>query len=294
MRLVDHLNYRFLRALAAFFSLLPRTLATAFGSLLGQLAMLALPKRARLCRANLRRAGFDERLCPRVFRHLGRMAIALLRSYHTDIDRLVRQVEVHGFEHYRQARRQSERVLLVTAHLGNWEVLPPVHVHLAGRGMRIVVRAVEQPGVNRFVEEIRSRNGIGIVDKSRGLRAMIKVLRAGEDLGVLIDQKVRPGLGVSVPFFGEMLPSVPVASVLARATGALIQPVFTGVLPDGRSRIDYLPAFPPSGDDAADTARLNSLLEEYIRRYPEQWFWVHDRWKYAEPMVDVQSRPASQ
>ncbi len=294
MRLIDHLTYRLLRLLALVFSVLPRPLAMALGALLGQLTMLAYPKRARLCRANLRRAGFDGRLCPRVFRHLGRMAITLLRSYHAGIDRLMRQVDVHGFEHYRQARERSGRVVLVTAHLGNWEVLPPVHVHLAGRGMRIVVRAVEQPGVNRFVEEIRSRNNIGIVDKSRGLRAMIKVLRAGEDLGVLIDQKVRPGLGVPVPFFGELVPAVPVASVLARATGALIQPVFTGVLPDGRSRIDYLPAFAPSGDDAADTARIHGLLEDYIRRYPEQWFWVHDRWKYAEPLPGDQNSPASQ
>jgi len=290
----DLLVYTAMRGLSLLLSLLPENLAMAFGSLLGQAACLLLPGRARLCRANLERAGLSATLVSGVFRHLGRMAISSLRLQRMTIDQVMARVEAVGLHNYHAARQLSERVLVVTAHMGFWEILPPVHVHLTGRPVSIVVRALENAGLDRFVEEGRARFGISILEKSGGLRPMIKALRREQDLGVLIDQKVRPGLGVPVSFFGEVMPAVPVASVVARAAGAVILPVLTTVQPDGRHRIDYFEPFLPSGDDTADTQRLTTLLEQEIRRCPEQWFWVHDRWKWAGYDVQAGQKPASQ
>ncbi|GAB4184975.1 MAG: lysophospholipid acyltransferase family protein [Geothermobacteraceae bacterium] len=290
----DLLVYTAMRGLSLLLALLPENMVMAFGSLLGQVACLLLPGRVRLCRRNLERAGFSPNLAETVFRHLGRMAMASLRLQRLGIEQVMARVGVVGMHNYHAARQLSERVLVVSAHMGFWEMPASVHAHLTGRPVSVVVRALENAGLDRFVEEGRARFGVSILEKSDGLRPMIRALRQGHDLGVMIDQKVRPSLGVPVRFFGEVMPAVPVASVVARAAGAVILPVLTTVQPDGRHRIDYFEPFLPSGDDTADTQRLTALLEEEIRRCPEQWFWVHDRWKWAGYDVQAGQKPASQ
>ncbi|PNU18839.1 hypothetical protein C2E25_15480 [Geothermobacter hydrogeniphilus] len=292
---MDTVVYYSLRSLARLLYLFPESWSLRLGELLGSLAGRLVPKRMALCRANLRLAGLDEALSGAVFRFLGRNLVAILRLACSDPGHDADKVVVEGFESYLEARKRCGRVILITAHLGNWEKLARLQRRHSGHPLQVVGRSLDQRGADRFLRELRQRGGFTVLEKSRGVRAMLKALRQGNDLGLLIDQRVAPHMGIWVPFFGAPVSAVPVVSLLAKASGAAIVPVFTGIDAAGQERIHYLPELVQTGDEVAETKELNRLIETHIRRYPEQWFWLHNRWREKDlDQVDSKGRRAAE
>jgi KDO2-lipid IV(A) lauroyltransferase len=202
-----------------------------------------------------------------------------------------RFIRSEGLEHYLAARDRGKGVLVLTGHLGAWELSSFYH-SLAGYPMGMVIRRLDNPLVDRMVNRIRCRHGNGVLHKDDFARGLLAAMRAGETVGILMDTNMTPPQGLFVPFFGV---SACTASGLARValkTGAAVLP---GFLLWEESERQYVLHFYPelaladTGDSEADTAdntaRFTSVLEDAIRQYPSQWLWMHRRWK-TRPIGD--------
>ncbi len=274
---------------------LPRPEARAIGILLGLAVYRLHPRLRRVGLRNLRLA-FPEktdrqrrRLLRRVFASLGRQLaeFCLFPRYTRDN---VGQVAVYeGFENYDAARRQRKGVLFLTAHLGAWELGSFVH-SVYGHPLRIVVRALDNPALDRLVTRYRTLHGNSTFEKQDFARGLLAAMKAGETVGLLMDQNMTPPQGVFVDFFG--LPAC-TASGLARValhTGAAVVPAFTiwdEVLRKYRVHFDTPVTLVRTGNEEADivanTAAFTKVIEDFVRRYPDQWLWVHRRWKTRPP-----------
>ncbi|MGI9103607.1 MAG: lysophospholipid acyltransferase family protein [Terriglobales bacterium] len=194
-----------------------------------------------------------------------------------------------GFENYDTAHRRGKGVLFLTAHLGGWEIGSFVH-SLHGHPLRIVVRALDNPYLNALVERYRTLHGNSTFDKQDFARGLLSAMKAGETVGLLMDQNMTPPAGVFVNFFGVPACTASGIARVALRTEAAVVPAFTiwdSVL--RKYRITFAPALnlEKTGDDEGDviaaTQQFNNVLEEYVRRYPDQWLWVHRRWKTRPP-----------
>ena len=200
-----------------------------------------------------------------------------------------RFIRYEGLEHYLAARDRGQGVLVLTGHLGAWELSSFYH-SLAGYPMGMVIRRLDNPLVDRMVNRIRCQHGNRVLHKDDFARGLLAAMRAGETVGILMDTNMTPPQGLFVPFFG--IPAC-TASGLARValkTGAAVLP---GFLLWEESERQYVLHFYPevalakAGDAEADaaenTAHFNAVLEDLIRQYPSQWLWMHRRWKTRPP-----------
>ncbi len=270
---------------------LPRPLARAIAILLGLAVYRLHPRLRRVGQRNLRLA-FPEKserqrrnILRGVFVSLGRQLaeFCLFPGYTREN---VGQVAVYqGFENYEAARRQGKGVLFLTAHLGAWELGSFAH-SVYGHPLRIVVRALDNPALDRLVNGYRTLHGNATFEKQDFARGLLAAMKAGETVGLLMDQNMTPPQGVFVEFFG--LPAC-TASGLARValhTGAAVVPAFTiwdEVLRKYRVHFDPALTLIRTSDEEADivanTAAFTKVIEDFVRRYPDQWLWVHRRWK---------------
>lgn len=189
------------------------------------------------------------------------------------------------FENYAAARRRGKGVLLMTAHLGGWELGSFFH-SLMGDPIREVVRELDNPYLNRMVEHYRTLYGNTTFPKGDFARGLLSAMRAGETVGVLMDTNMTPPQGVFVDYFG--LPACTASGVarVALRTDAAVVPAFTAWDPEIRKyRVRFEPAVQlvRTGDDESDavanTGTFTKIIERYAREYPDQWLWVHRRWK---------------
>jgi KDO2-lipid IV(A) lauroyltransferase len=176
-------------------------------------------------------------------------------------------------------------VFILSAHVGFWELVPPV-VALYRGPMSIVVRPADNPHLDRELCALRERFGNEVVPKRGAARRILERLRAGGRVGILIDQRVQPKEGIEVPFFGRPALTSPILARLSLRTGAAVVPVAAFPEPHGRYRLIARPAIlPPEGatDDEATVAALTrrylEVAEEDIREHPAQWLWMHRRWR---------------
>ena len=230
--------------------------------------------------------GEQERkmICRNTFSHLARVALELPYVHKmaaTDIERFVTFV---GTEHLREALQEGRGALVLTSHFGNWEMMA-VAFSLVHYPVHLVVRLLDNPTLDRLVNGIRSRGGNQMIPKKGSVRKVLRLLRQGEAIGLLIDQNVDWYDGVFVPFFKEIACTNKALSVLALRTNAPVVPAYNVRQPDGRYKVIFEPEVKliRTGDTTRDieenTARFNRILEGYIRLHPEQWFWLHQRWK---------------
>jgi Kdo2-lipid IVA lauroyltransferase/acyltransferase len=291
VRLRQRLEYAPVWLLVRVLGALPRPLARATGIILAWLVYL-LHVRLRIVGERNLAIAFPEksgrerrRILRRLFTGLGRqLAEFCLFPYYTQEN--VARVAVHdGIENYEAARARGKGVLFLTGHVGGWEIGSFVH-SIVGYPMQIVVRELDNPYVNELVTRYRCLHGNKVVDKDEFARGLLAAMRNGETVGILMDTNMTPPQGVFVDFFG--MPAC-TASGLARValkTGAAVVPGFTLWDPQlGRYRVQLLPALEliRTGNDEADvvanTELFTKIIERYARRYPEQWLWVHRRWK---------------
>ena len=277
--------------LVRFLGMLPRGLARGLGATIGEIAYLGLSRLRRVGMRNLELAfpqssrSSREQILKQVYRNLGYLLaeFCLMRGYTRE--RANQWIRYEGLENYLAARDRGKGVLVLTGHLGAWELSSFYH-SLMGYPMGMIIRRLDNPLVDRFVNRIRCLYGNRVIHKDDFARGLIASMRAGETVGILMDTNMTPPQGVFVPFFGvEACTASGMARVAAR-TGAAVVP---GFLLWEKSEQRYVLRFGEelpvvsTGDAEADalenTAAFTAVIESYIRRYPEQWLWMHRRWK---------------
>jgi Kdo2-lipid IVA lauroyltransferase/acyltransferase len=270
---------------------LPRPLARGVGILIGRLVYRVHPRLRRVGLRNLEIAFPEKSLKQRrkilrgVYVSLGRLlGEACLFPRYTPGN--ASQVAVYqGFENFEAAEKRGKGVLLLTGHFGGWEIGSFFH-SLQGHPMQIVVRPLDNPYVDALVTRYRGLHGNSMIEKDGFARGLIAAMRKNETVGILMDTNMTPPQGVFVDFFGIPACSASGVARVALHTGATVVPAFTIWDPELRKyrvEFDRPVELVRSGDDEADaianTARFTKVIEEYVRRYPDQWLWVHRRWK---------------
>jgi KDO2-lipid IV(A) lauroyltransferase len=193
------------------------------------------------------------------------------------------QIQVDGLEHVDAALARHGRALMLTAHLGNWELLTLAPA-LTGYPLTVVARALDSRALDAWADRLRRTAGVEVVDKRDALRPALAALRRGRLVGVLLDQNASRREGVFVPFFGRPASTSRAVAVLALRTQTPILPAFTRRLVPGRHQIVVHPplALPVPTDREvvqALTARCTEAIEAAVRATPDQWLWAHDRWR---------------
>ena len=273
---------------------LPPRAGRALGRAAGRLACRMDRRHRDIARRNLERAfgssmtpAARDRLVSDVFAHFGTVAVDCLmmgRLGPKDIDR---RVEYEGVDHLRKAFLKGKGVLVFSGHFGNWEMVALMQGWL-GYPMAMVTRPLDNPYLERLLREGRTASGNEVIHKRDAMRGILRAIRNGWCVALVIDQDTRGADHVFVDFFGTPAATTPALALLALKTGAPIVPVFGVPLPDGRYRITYLPEVEAAriaeGLDRrtavrAITQACTAIIEDQIRRYPEGWLWMHRRWK---------------
>jgi Kdo2-lipid IVA lauroyltransferase/acyltransferase len=291
MKLRHQLEYAPVWLLVHGIGVLPRPLARMVGILLGYKMYFLLPRLRRVGMRNLEIAfpGRSKRerkkILRGVYRSLGRQLAEFCLFPRYTRENTKNLFSYDGFENYEAAHASGKGIFYLTAHLGAWEVSSFVH-SLYGHPMHIIVRALDNPYVQRLVERYRSLHGNRTHDKDDFARGLIEAMRKGEGVGVLMDTNMTPPQGLFVDFFGTPACTASGVARVALRTGAAVVPAFMiwdSVL--SRYRLHFEPALElvRTGDDEADaianTARFTKAIEDIVRRFPDQWLWVHRRWK---------------
>ena len=281
-------EYVLYRVLSATVRLLPRRWSLVLGSGLGRLCHGLFFKRRHLAEDNMHRAmpELDSRdirtKVHEMFKHLGIVSMDLLnlKKLHAEPD-ISRYFEIDGLDQLRRAYDDGKGVLLVTAHLGFWEA-GTIFLPKLGFPTAFIAKRMKNPRMDEFLMRTREMSGGEIIDARRGARRIVKALHEGKVVCVLPDQDNRDGEVIN--FFGRPARTTTMVAQLALKTGAPIVHGFTLRTPDNRyyNWIEKpISAESFTGPDAATrlTEHINRVIETAIRRQPEQWFWLHNRWR---------------
>jgi len=270
---------------------LPRSVARAAGAAVSRVAYAALGRLRRVGLRNLELAFPGMPATERVhilrteYRNLGWLLAEFCQMSGYTREYASRFIRYEGLDNYLAARDRGKGVLVLTGHLGAWELSSFYH-SLAGYPMGMVIRRLDNPLVDRMVNRIRCRHGNRVLHKDDFARGLLAAMRAGETVGILMDTNMTPPQGVFVPFFGVPACAASGLARVALKTGAAVVPGF--LLWEEAERQYVLHFYPEvalvnTGDAEADTventARFTAVLEEAIRQYPGQWLWMHRRWK---------------
>src|SRR4051812_8588521 len=291
----QRLEYALVWAIIKVVGLLPRPLARFFGISLAWTIYLLHGRLRKVGLHNLAMALPEKshrehrRILRGVFTSLGRQLgeVCLFPRYTRE--NVNRVVVYDGFENYERAVARGKGVLFLTAHFGGWELSAFVH-SLHGHWMHVVVRNLDNVYIDRLIHRYRSMHGNTTVNKDNFVRGLLAAMKAGEEVGILMDTNMTPPQGVFVNFFGIPACTASGLARIALRTDAAVVPGFTiwdPVLRKYRLRFDPAVNLVRTGDDEKDivtnTQIFTKITEDYVRRYPDQWLWVHRRWKTRPP-----------
>ena len=291
----ERLEYAFAWLLLKFLGSLPRPIARACGALIAKSLFLMRPPLRRAAQFNLRLA-FPElpepardAILKRMVRNVGWMAAEFARLPRYTRENIEEAMILDGFENFAAAKRRGKGVLFLTGHMGAWELKPFAHA-LYSEPIYFLVRPIDNRRVDALVTRYRGLSGNRPINKNESARNVLRILRDGGVIGVLADQNAVLAESVFVDFFGIPAATTSGIARLARRTGAAVVPVYsywdTGLR---KYRLRYDPALDltPTDDEQEDirsySARFNQAIEDYVRRFPDQWLWVHRRWKTRPP-----------
>lgn len=267
----------------------PRAAAERLARLYAALLDRAVPRLRRVAMRNLaltmpeKSEAERRRIADGVFRSIARLLLAVARFPSINRDNVSDWIRYEGYEHFDQALARGRGVLFATAHLGNWELSAFAHALLAAP-MHVLVRPLDNPRIDRLIAELRALSGNHLIEKKDSARTILKALAANQAVGILVDQNAAVEEGVFVDFFGVPACAGTGFVRLAARSGAAVIPGFA--LWSEAERRYVLRFYPPleiTGCAEEDTRRLHRQLEEVIREYPDQWLWIHRRWKTRPP-----------
>ena len=261
------------------------------GSGLGSFLYLALKKRRRIALENLQIAFGDEmsaderaQICRESFRQIGKTAIEFLRFPQLTFENIWDEVTVEGKEHLIGALNQGKGAIVFLPHFGNWELLALVYGALIPDRAKAIAFPLKNRHLNALVSQYRERLSLKLITRRQAVRETLRALKGGYAVGFFADQNAGRE-GVFVDFFGKPASAVRGPATLALKTGAPLLLSMDIRQSDDRHHVIITPAIDLeiSGDLEQDvqtnTAHILKILETYIRQYPDQWLWTHNRWK---------------
>jgi len=291
----ESIEYASAWILLKFLGCLPRTTARAMGVLVAKALFSIRPPLQRAAEFNLRLAfpELPERarrvILNRMVCNLGWMAAEFARLPHYTRGNIEKTILLDGFENFAAAERAGKGVLFLTGHMGAWELGPFAHALCSGP-VHFFVRPIDNSRVDALVNRYRCASGNQPIKKNESARAALRILHHGGVVGVLADQNTVPAEAVFADFFGIPAATSSGIARLARRTGAAVVPAYTYWDQQiGKYRLRYEPALElaVTDDEQSDirnySARFNEVIEDYVRRFPDQWLWVHRRWKTRPP-----------
>jgi Kdo2-lipid IVA lauroyltransferase/acyltransferase len=292
--LESRLVYLLARMVIGFFRVIPRRTAVAVLDLLGALAWRLDRRHRKIALVNLRIAFPDlsdpERsaIGRRSFQNAAQNVLEVSRLRTLDsgnIDRIATYHPESGINNFEAARARGRPILYITGHFGAWELLPAAHA-LNGHPLSFITRPLDNPFLDRFLNERRTTGGNEVISKRRATRRVLEALKDGRDVGILMDQTTQVHEGVFVDLFGLPASTTPSVALLALRTDATVLPGF--IVPRGRGKY-WLKFLPPvdlvrtgrlEDDIRLNTASFNRIIEQFIHAHPDTWLWGHKRWKY--------------
>ncbi len=290
-----YLSYVLCRALLTLLGGLPRHMGLGIGRACGHLFHAISPRHRRIARANLERA-FGAALTPREQVRLARASFAhagmimadsayFRRCARLPLERLA---VFEGTQHLLTAAAGRRGVLVFSGHFGHWELVGQLQPRI-GVPFSMVVRPLDNVRLDGFLSGLRRGTGNELISKYDAARGVLRALRPGRAVGLMIDQNVRGEGGVFVDFFGAPASTTPALAIFALKTGAPMVPMFSYPLEDGRLLIRYGEPIVASRrgtlaeDILAITQQCTRRLEEEIRLRPDCWLWMHNRWRTRPP-----------
>lgn len=289
--LADQLLYALITSLLAVLAVLPRRLAYWLGDRLGDMVYCCLASRRRVTLENLALAfGTNKTLAEQraiartVFQNQGRHLIDFSRLWRITSQCFGAMCTVEGLEHITELLQRQAGLLIISGHCGSWELAAAVALQL-NTPVHIIVRPLDHPVLHRLVEAYRRRCGYQAIPKHQALTASLQALRRGEIVCVLMDQSSLRSEGIPIEFFGVSAYTTTGPALLALRAKCPVINSFMIWQEDGCHRLVFSREIPVCRTghvrrDIAETTRtFTQTIEAHVRRYPEQWFWVHRRWK---------------
>jgi len=287
-------------SLIKFFCLFPFSIACRGGELLG-MAWFYLYRRHRVITLENLKKAFGQKFSPgqrvslakKTYQNFGRIFVECIFLPRFTAGNIREFVSIKGSEHLHEADKQGKGLFIVTAHFGNWELMA---VALAYYGFFIseVARPLPFPSLDKLLERYRTQCGNRVIARKGAVKEIFKCLHKRERVGILLDQNAYGRGAVFVDFFGLPASTLPIVAALTKKTGAPVVPVFMvprknskGYIIEVGKMIDSITSGDKEKDLILNTARYTHVIEEYIRKYPQYWFWMLRRWK-TRPEAQLQ------
>jgi KDO2-lipid IV(A) lauroyltransferase len=289
--LANYLLYGLAMSMLRGLACLPLGVAYWLGAHLGDVLYLVLARRRRVVFENLAIAfGTDKtaeerrQIARATFRNLGQHVVDFSHVRQLTVQRFTTMCYIEGLEHVETLLQRDMGLLILSAHFGSWELAPAVSLCLT-TPLHVIVRPLDNPALQRLAEDYRQRCGYRTIPRRTALAECLKVLRRGEIVAVLMDQSSLRHESIQVEFFGTNAYTSRGPALLALRTGC---PVVSGFLiraGQGRHRLVFSQEIPVrrtgnlQQDIVENTQTFTHVIESYVRRYPDHWFWLHRRWK---------------
>ncbi len=277
-------------------ALIPTRFIPTIGSAVGGLCYRILGSRRRIALDGITGSlpcfppGSDPvRIARECFSGLGRAFLENCKLYH-GFGSILDNVTIDGLENYQAAKAKGKGVMFITGHCGNWEIMALAFGHRHDPFV-VMVREQKNPYLTRCIEEMRTRYGNTLIYKKNALREMFRIFKKNGVTGVLIDQAVMPTEGYQVEFLGRPAWTTSMPVLMSRKTGVPLVPGF--IFSDGKNqRMIIYPEVTFPDDEmtdealARDTATITRYVDDFVRSHPEQWYWLHRRWKSRQEGTD--------
>ncbi|MDD5492088.1 MAG: lysophospholipid acyltransferase family protein [bacterium] len=286
---ISYLEYLLVYIFICLVRFLPYRWSLQIGSGLGALVFKVWSRRRQITIQNLAKvfpakSSVEIRnIAIQVYRNIGKTLIEFIVAGAWSKNQLLAQVSFAGREHLDAALAKGKGVVFLGAHFGNWELLG-IALTAVGYKISVIARPLDNPLLDKIVTNIRAKFGTRIMANSNSIKDVIRVLRKNESIGILMDQNLYEN-ATFVDFFGELAATTPIIPLLAQKTGVAIVPIRMLRLNNNMFKVIIEPELvlkdiPDRQEYVRVNTRLcNEVIERWIKLDPEQWFWVHNRWK---------------
>ncbi len=282
-------------------AVLPQKIALKVGEVLGLLVFYIWGSRRRIAIGNIEKAMGNSlqplaisnqplavSIARETFRNFGRSFVEIIKIYYGLGKSIIDNVEVRGIENYLKAKSKDKGVIFITGHCGNWELMA-LAFGVKVDNVSVVARAQNNPYLNRLVENIRAKYGNNVIYKKGALKGMLSALKKNRGIGILMDQAVLKDEGYKIDFLGRPAWTTKMPALMARKTGAAVIPIFINregdkhvinIYPEvALSKVKQQSSRAAEQQLIEDTRRFSGFIEDYIKKHPTEWLWIHKRWK---------------